>query len=625
MEWPEVNTETYEFATTATELQIWKRAADAISSDYTSKENDNESDARLRSRLLRRFQESLRDVAAQGDEEKQTAFWRANYRSILYKFVELMASSASSPELSLDVAQAGIDAVHDMLLYRIDARTVVPAKDVFVFTKSFAPLGTLTCTGTAAPDLDFQFGLVNPASPLHTLYGMDAVKQVEAWYEYGCMETSASVLAKSTLTSNNVSSVVSKKVFVLLGCTAALGPARALLKIPGVRVLGVARGGSKLDDLLDYVRNECPDDATFEYPKSPPYPNGEDGRYPNGGACLLTQGPQIAQWILDRTSTENEDDNEVELVLVPLATSPDGEEHVRLAASMDLIIQRVLRARPNISSNALWTYTSPTLPLVVPPLAATAAKQRWEQRPTWEKWANTLSRGSWLEPATVSGVNPNEGPTQDKSGAANGTTGWEQPTINNNDYVLVNGIVTAQGPCYVLAKMLQQWRCMVAYYRDAHIVSAPFAPPTRTPTMLSSDGTTNALTGMHHFEPLLAFDSGSASTLMCAILIAQLQLMNRPLPDMDESPFTLFWEGAAHGGVWTCPYTLESISVVNYALGKSTYYPYAYIPPAALADFTEQEGEQEKKKIDPDVLLTLTDSQEGHPMPDSVKERLEFM
>ena len=52
------------------------------------------------------------------------------------------------------------------------------------------------------------------------------------------------------------------------------------------------------------------------------------------------------------------------------------------------------------------------------------------------------------------------------------------------------------------------------------------------------------LGGMHHFEPMLAFDVGTGSTLMAAILTSQIQFMNRPLPDMEENPFTMFWDGS---------------------------------------------------------------------------------
>ena len=168
---------------------------------------------------------------------------------------------------------------------------------------------------------------------------------------------------------------------------------------------------------------------------------------------------------------------------------------------------------------------------------------------------------------------------------------------------------------------------MVAQYRDHDRVSAPFCPLTRTQSNIRYDSIANALEGMMHFCPLLAFDVQPASTLMAAILIAHLQLLNRQVPDLDESPFSMFWDGACHGGIWFAPYTMESISVVNYALGKSSYYPKGYIPPEALPPPKPENDENnpQQKKIQPDVLLTLTDSANGEPMPESVRERLDFM
>lgn len=604
MEWPHFDGETFAFVTTPTAKQIWRRAIEAGLGDITVDHNTKTPG------LKGKVQQWTARLAACENNN-----WRTEYRTLLADFTALMASMDN--DQALDVAQAGLDAVHDLMLYRIDANTVVPAKDVFVLTNSFPKLGTCTLVGTKAPDIDFQFGLANPQNPTNdTLYGMDAVAQVDAWYRYGVMETSASVLAKTTFTSGNISGIVSKKKFVLLGCTSELGPVRSLVQIPGATVLGVARGGKKLDDLIDFVRYNAPDDTTFLYPKSPDEWDGSKGLYPNGGADLLLQGPQIAQWILDQT-----DKDEDELVIVPLAYM-DGEAHVRVAAAMDLIVQRIMRQRSS-ENTILWSYTSPATCMVLPPMAATRAQQRLQERPVWEKWTNTLSMGRWMAPSNgvvVTGADEDE----------------TVPTaVSNNDYTIVNGIVSAQGPNYVLAKTIQQWRCMIAHFRDGQNVSAPFAPATRTSSMTSHGTVSAALEGMHFFEPMLAFDVGPASTLMAAIMVSHLQLMNRPLPDMDESPFTIFWDGAVHGGVWTCPYTLESLSVINYALGKA-YYPKGYIPPDALPppkgevnengeELDEDGTVKPKRMVDPDVLLTLTDSQYGKPMPESVKERLEFM
>jgi hypothetical protein len=602
MEWPDFSTETLNYVSTPTAKSIWKRAAMAATSDFHYYDSNNS----------RNHSEIQSHVNAFLERLDNCENWRYDYRSILQDFTKLHAMVSS--EQALDMAQAGLDAVHELLTFRLDIQTVVPCKDAFVFCKSFAKLGTKTLVGTKAPDIDFHLGLADPQHPNTMesfLYGMDAIAQINAWYEYGVMETSASVLAKTALTAHDIPTLVSKKKFVVLGCTSELGPSKTLLQIPGATVWGVARGGKRLDDLIDFVRYHSPDDTTFVYPKSEPL-------YPNGGADLLLQGPQIAQWILDATQ---EDD---ELVIV-LCAYLEGEAHVRVSAAMDLIVQRVMRSRPK---SILWSYTSPATCMVLPPTAASDATQRRDQRPLYEQWTNTLSGGRWLEPALQ--VDP-----------------------KNHDYCILNGIVTSQGPNYILAKTIQQWRCMITKYRDHQHVSAPFAPAARTVSMTNYGTVAHALEGMHHFEPMLAFDVLPVSTLLAAIMIAHLQLLNRTLPDLDESPFSMFWEGAVHGGVWTCPYTLESISVINYALGKVTYYPKGYIPPGALPvkeyiEGEEEDGEEGKegsimtngqittrstpsrqftttKPFDPTVLLTLTDSTTGEPMPDCVKERLEFM
>jgi hypothetical protein len=101
----------------------------------------------------------------------------------------------------------------------------------------------------------------------------------------------------------------------------------------------------------------------------------------------------------------------------------------------------------------LLQYSNPTTPMVLPPAASTMAKKRLEERPSWEKWTNTLTRGQWLQPSL--------------------------PT-SNNDYTILNGTITAQGPEHVLAKTMQNLEghdCLLPRFPRC---SAPFAPPMRT-------------------------------------------------------------------------------------------------------------------------------------------------
>jgi len=499
MEWPDINYIEYGFHTEATEKAVWIRALKECLYASDDEDSDGYPGGYVLSKAMKgRIQAlitRLMTTKENDDPDGENSWWKQEYRSIIEEFIDIQASVSNSQALAM--AQAALDTLHDMMQFRIDDHTIVPAKDVFVITKSYAKLPTTTVLGSRAPDIEFQFPLGNPVQPVdedNFLYGMEAVAQVDAWYNYGIMETSAGVLAKQTLSnSSKLPSILSSKRFVLLGCTAELGPARSLLRIPGVTVLGVARGGYKLDKLVNFVRSHSPDDTTFIYnPK---------------GADLLTQGPQIAQWILDQTDPSDE------LVIMPLAQA-EGEADVRLGVAMDLIVQRVFRQRPKNST--LCYYLSPTTPMMVPPTSTSKAVKRLNQRPKWEQYVSKLS-GRWMQPA------------------------WKTDD-SNHDYSLVNGTMSCKGSLRVLAKAMQMWRSMVSYYRDGHVVAAPYAPLCRSRSNLHDLGP-SFFDGMHHFEPMLAMDVEPASTLMAAIFVAQIQFMNRPLPDMDENPFTMFWDG----------------------------------------------------------------------------------
>lgn len=135
MEWPEIDYETFTFETESTEKSVWRRAADAALSDITE-------DHSVLGPKIAAFREHLATCEN----------WEVDYRAIVEEFVEIMASASN--EQALDMAQAGLDALHDLLLFRIDANTIVPAKDVFVLTSSFEKLQTKTLVGSKAPDID---------------------------------------------------------------------------------------------------------------------------------------------------------------------------------------------------------------------------------------------------------------------------------------------------------------------------------------------------------------------------------------------------------------------------------------------------------------------------------------
>lgn len=148
-------------------MAVWKHAAEAALVDITQ-------DREQISPAIERFKQSL--AACEN--------FRSDYRKIVEEFVTIMASASN--EQALDMAQAGIDALHSLMMYRLDPYTVVPAKDAFVVTSSYEKLRTVHVQGTQTVDRShFKLPLVNPANTKEELFGHGACAQVDAWQNYG--------------------------------------------------------------------------------------------------------------------------------------------------------------------------------------------------------------------------------------------------------------------------------------------------------------------------------------------------------------------------------------------------------------------------------------------------------
>jgi len=123
------------------------------------------------------------------------------------------------------------------------------------------------------------------------------------------------------------------------------------------------------------------------------------------------------------------------------------------------------------------------------------------------------------------------------------------------------------------------------------------------------------------------------------------------MPTMDDdetTPFALFWEGSFHGGIWNCPYTLDSVSGVSgYVLGKVYNYYGTYVTTAAAQSFissstsasaiveagknngdVNNDNNKERRNYSSDSSPSIIDavpSTLGEPMPDLVRARLEIL
>lgn len=609
--------------------------------------------------------------------------WNTEYRSIAREFTELMAE-ARPRSRTLEICRGGLDAVHDLLKYRLpkeggdteDHETIMVAKDAFVLCKSFSKLGTQTVSGTRAPDLDYRFGLLTK-SPKHnheiaedadafTLYGRKACSHIHQMRDKGQLETSAASLANHTLMNTDLVAQLAHKTFVVIGCDHPLSPTQSLLRIPGVTVLGIASNRQGLEHVLGYATYNTPDDTTFSYPKisSKEYSSGSEN-------LVLSRGPHVAQWILEHTKAEadcddgaeitigSHPDSELVIVPMPLPNRPGNpgpaEAATRWAAASDLILQRVLRARSDSVKCSVWSYQSSTTCMVVPSTSNTKSTKLLQNRPRHEPWLHTLSRGTILTPTIEDNNSTNDSGNSKEREASKPTSTTKRAAPNgsaNHDYSIVNGILTLEGPHHVLSEHIRMWRAMVTNFpheypnygedddddeddtnQSIHVF-APFVP-LLTADLVSSDDA-------HLLDPLRVFDTGSASSLLASVAIAGLvePIVNRPMPVIESAddliepttPFAMFWNGSVHGGVWNCPYTLNSVSgTTGYVLGKIyEYYNHYYDSfdsnsSGSAATAKAKYGTSSDAGIDKStksIVDIVPDGQQD--LPDIVQERLEM-
>ena len=519
MEWPETDPRTGKPATTQTAKDIW--------SDFCCG-ND-----------------TLRQTIADCQN------WRRDYMTVVQQLVAYQCQAP--PEEALRMAQAGLDSMHSKFIMReIDAKKTmttnltIPARQAFLPSalSQFSGFDTQTIQGTVpAPSNYYSFPLASPHGTDHTpifIQGQDAVAQLETWKSYGCLEDSAAHHAATICTMKNISLLVKDKVFVLLGATSAMGPAKSLLAIPGARVLGIARAGTNMKELKAWCSVHGSADATLQTP--------------GDGADMLLHGPAIAQWIIE-TAPANQ-----EIILCHLAYM-DGEAHVRITVAMDMITQYVTSQYNG--KVTLGFLSSPATVHSIPAEAVHEAKTRYNSKPTWESIAGIVSLGKWLQPTHV----------------------WDNGG-------LLNGLAHLQGPNYALAKTAQQWRCMVAYWNDGQTVSAPHAPPTRTDSMVRYNTIATVLEGMQSFEPMISFDVLPTSSLMTAILLYQITEETSVCRPINKAalthPLQVMWDGSVHGGSWRCPYTTESAGTLAFLLGKTMSAPYKPLKSLAARPMNEQ-------------------------------------
>ena len=425
---------------------------------------------------------------------EQEAAWRRQY---LGHFRRLLEAGLTSPENWRQSAATGLETVHSRMSVVLPDGGEIPLAAALTEPAGRA-LETVEVTGPGEPG---EFVL--PYRGRH-LRGDEIRRQLAAWVAAGVAEPSVADAVDTVLAHPEWLRLDGRTV-VVLGAGAEMGPLSALLGW-GATVAAV--------DLPrpDVWKRILPSAVAGRLlvPAAPETP-GRTELATRAGADLITEVPAVAEWLTSLPGS---------LVLGNYAYA-DGSGHVRVAAAVDALTQRLQKEHDDL---ALAFLATPTDVFAVPGEAVQFSTDGYRRRSRTARLLRTVSRGRLLAPAYPESADPG----------------------------ICDSLVPIQGPNYALAKQIQRWRAVVA--RSAGTtVSFHVAPATRTRSVTQQRLLAAVYSGVHHFG-LEIFAPATANTLMAALLVHDL---NSP-PARHEHPWQDEAHQAVHGGLWRTPYDTRS-------------------------------------------------------------------
>lgn len=318
---------------------------------------------------------------------------------------------------------------------------------------------------------------------------------------------------------------LSDQRFALLGARAEMGPLPYLLRW---RATVFAVDLPRPEVWQPMLRLAHAGNGALYAPRAePPDAGGGNDLARCVGADLVRDAPEIAAWLAEADAP----------LVVGAYAYLDGARHVRVAAAMDAIQAALAARRGDTTLAMLATLTDA---YAVPTAALRAAHERFARRGRAARALRLATFGRALERNGVPLAT--QRPTRDAAALAG----------------IVDALIPQQGPNYVLAKRLQQWRALVA--RQAGIrVSIHVAPPALTRSVTNNRVLAAAYRAAHRFG-VETFEPATAAALMAALLVHDLRHPDAAAnPGVELAhPLQLLAEAACHGGLWRMPYAARS-------------------------------------------------------------------
>jgi hypothetical protein len=446
------------------------------------------------------FADALRAVDPEGAAAiERVRDWRTGYVEPARRLVEV---AAGDPAAAQAIAMAGLAAVRDRLQF-VRAGRAQPLAALPAATRLFSTrrVSGISKAGPAPLAVPYR-GQVLSGDALR--------RQLDRWEADGLVEP-AFARALWRVQSQPDWLDLSDHRFALLGACAEMAPLAYLLRWRAtVYAVDLPRG----EAVQQMTRLAHAGNGTLCLPGA-----GDDRPL---GADLVRETPEIAAWLQQADGP----------LTVGAYAYLDGAQHVRVAAAMDAIQERLAAARRDVTLAMLAT---PTDAYAVQADALQAAHARFGAR-------GALARATRLV-------------TGGRVFARNGTPLASASTALAG---IVDALVVQQGPNYVLAKRLQHWRALVARARGTP-VSIHVAPPALTGSVTKNRLIAAAYRAAHRFGAQ-AFEPATAAALMAALLVHDLRNPQTPAhPDTPLAhPLQLLSDAACHGGLWRMPYAARS-------------------------------------------------------------------
>ena len=463
------------------------------------------------------------DTAA-ADAVRTEKHYRSHYN---HHFVaHVRAASLGGAEAAVGMARRGLEAVYGSFTFaRSETSTAVPLQQ--------AMANPLPCpfraavvqgTGTLSDSLEIPFGR-------STLTGAVLAQQIGVWVSAGTIEQSAGSNLASLLQQRERWSParLSQHVFVVLGAGAAMSPTVPLLKLGATVVaVDIDQRPAVWRELVQ-VAHASPGRLIFPLRTRDGGDVTADDEYlcAHAGCNLLTETPEIAAWL---SAAEGFGVSAGAGMTVGQYAYLDGANFVRIAVAQDAIATAVRASRgPAVSLAYLATPTD----VYARPLAARqSALGRWEHRPWWMRVPGTPLQPNHAGDVLMVG--------------------------DSFQFDIVDATVAQQGPNYLLAKRIQQWRAMVAWNEGA-VVSSNVAPSSFTKSVTKAVLLHAAFKGTQSFPPIEVFEPDTSSHVMAAALLFDIcfeeSAAHPDTANRSMNPIFLWTENCWHGGAFLQPIT----------------------------------------------------------------------